>query len=159
VQFRVHIGTSLIAMGAMLSQNISGKSDQPIMYVSRLLNRAKQNYSTTQRDALVMVFSLHKFKHYLLGNKFVFYVDNMALVYLVNKPHVLGRIARWLLLFLEYDFIIVYKPNKTHVVANSLSRLPDSTKPTCVLDQTINASLIYIGPKWLNDVKEFLKIG
>jgi hypothetical protein len=37
-------------MGAMLSQNISGKSDQPIMYVSRLLNRAKQNYSTTQRN-------------------------------------------------------------------------------------------------------------
>jgi hypothetical protein len=131
-------------MGAMLSQNISGKSDQPIMYVSRLLNKAKQNYSTTQREALVMVFSLHKFKHYLLGNKFVFYVDNMALVYLVNKPHVLGRIARWLLLFLEYDFTIVYKPSKTHVVANSLSRLPDGTKPTCVLDQTINASLIYI---------------
>jgi hypothetical protein len=30
-----------------------------------------------------MVFALHKFKHYLLGNKFVFYVDHMALV---NKP-------------------------------------------------------------------------
>jgi hypothetical protein len=40
-----------------------------------------------------------------------------------------------------------------------LSRLPDGTKPTCVLDQTINASLIYIRLKWLNDVKEFLKIG
>ncbi len=35
-----------------------------------------------------MVVALHKFKHYLLGNKFVFYVDDMALVYLVNKPHV-----------------------------------------------------------------------
>jgi hypothetical protein len=33
-----------------------------------------------------MVFSLHNFKHYLLSNKFVFYVDHMALVYLVNKP-------------------------------------------------------------------------
>ncbi len=38
-----------------------------------------------------MVFALHKFRHYLLGNKFVFYVDHMALVYLVNKPHVLGK--------------------------------------------------------------------
>jgi hypothetical protein len=35
-----------------------------------------------------MVFALHKFEHYLLGNKFVFYVDHMALVYLVNKPQV-----------------------------------------------------------------------
>jgi hypothetical protein len=33
-----------------------------------------------------MVFALHKFKHYLLGNKFMFYVDHMALVYLLNKP-------------------------------------------------------------------------
>ncbi len=33
-----------------------------------------------------MVFDLHKIKHYLLGNKFVFYVDHMALVNLVNKP-------------------------------------------------------------------------
>jgi hypothetical protein len=47
-----------------------------------------------------MVFTLHKFRHYLLGNKFVFYVDHMALVYLVNKPQVLGIIARWLLFFL-----------------------------------------------------------
>jgi hypothetical protein len=32
-----------------------------------------------------MVFALHKFKHYLLGNKFVFYVNHMALVYLVSN--------------------------------------------------------------------------
>jgi len=43
-----------------------------------------------------MVFALQKFKHYLLGNKFVFYVDHMALVYLVNKPHVSRRVARYM---------------------------------------------------------------
>ncbi len=53
-----------------------------------------------------MEFALHKFRHYLLGNKFVFYVDHMALVYLVNKPQVSRKITRWLL-FLEYDFTIV----------------------------------------------------
>jgi hypothetical protein len=65
-----------------------------------------------------MVYVLHKFRHVLLGNKFVFYVDHMALVYLVNKPHVLGRRARWLLLFLEHEFKVVYKLGKTHVVAD-----------------------------------------
>ncbi len=96
-----------------------------------------------------MVFSLHKFRRYLLGNKFVFYVDNMALVYLVNKPHVLGIIARWLLLFLEYGFIVEYKPRKTHVVAYALLRFPDIIKPTNVPNQTTNASLFYTRPKWL----------
>jgi hypothetical protein len=76
----------------------------------------------------------------------------MALVYLVNKPQVLGRITRWLLLFLEYDFTIMYKPSKTHVVANALSRLLNIIEPTGVLDQTTNENLFYIVPKWLNDV-------
>jgi hypothetical protein len=31
-------------------------------------------------NGMAMVFSLHKFRHYLLGNKFVSYVDHMALV-------------------------------------------------------------------------------
>jgi hypothetical protein len=75
-----------------------------------------------------MVFILHKFRHYLLGNKFVFYVNHMALVYLVNKPHVSRIIVRWLLLFLKYDFIVVYKLSKTHVVAYALSRLPNTKK-------------------------------
>ncbi len=86
VEFHVHIDASLLVVGLMLSQNVIGKNDQPIVYVYRLLNKVEQKYSTTEREALVMVFPLHKFKHYLLGNKFVFYVDHMALVYLVNKP-------------------------------------------------------------------------
>ncbi len=47
----------------------------------------------------------------------------MALVYLINKPHVSGCIARWLLLFLEYEFTVVYKLGYTHVVVDVLSRL------------------------------------
>ncbi len=152
MEFHVHTNASLLAMGAMLSQNVTRKSDQPIMYAFRLLNKAKYNYNTTHIEALAMVFALHKFRHYLLGNKFVFYVDHMALVYLANKPQVSRRITTWLLLFLEYDFTIVYKPSKVHVIVDALSRLSDITKPT-------NPSLLYIEPKWLNDVKEFLKIG
>jgi len=60
-----------------------------------------------------------------------------------------------LLLFFEYDFTIMYKPGKTHVVWDALSRLPDDTEPIGVPDQTTNASLFYTWPKWLNDVKEF----
>jgi hypothetical protein len=81
----------------------------------------------------------------------------MAFVYLVNKPKVLGRIAKWLLLFLEYDFIVVYKPSKTFVVIDALSRLLDITKPTNVPNQTTYVSLFYTKLKWLKDVKEFLR--
>jgi hypothetical protein len=63
-----------------------------------------------------------------------------------------------LLLFLEYDFSIVYKLSNTHVVANALLRLPNIIEPRGLFDQTIDASLFYIEPEWLNDVKEFLRI-
>ncbi len=56
------------------------------MYASKLLNSSKRNYFTIEREALAMVYDLHKFIHYLLSNQFVFYVDHMVLVYLVNKP-------------------------------------------------------------------------
>jgi hypothetical protein len=51
----------------------------------------------------------------------------------------------------------VYKLGRIHVVANALSKLLNSTKPIGVLVQTMNASLFYTRPEWLNDVKEILK--
>jgi hypothetical protein len=81
----------------------------------------------------------------------------MALVYLVNKPQVSGRITIWLLLFLKYDFTVVYKLGRIHVVVDALSRLSNSAEPTSAPDQTTYVSLFFIGPEWLNDVKEFLK--
>jgi hypothetical protein len=76
-----------------------------------------------------MVCTLHKFKHYLLGNQFVFYIDHMTLMYLVNKPQVFGRIVRWLLLFLKYDFKIIYKLGRSHLMADVLNRLPNQASP------------------------------
>jgi hypothetical protein len=52
----------------------------------------------------------------------------MALVYLVNKPRVFGRIVKWLLLFLEYDLKIVYKLGRSHLMANALNRLLNQAK-------------------------------
>jgi len=72
-----------------------------------------------------MVHALHKFKHYLLGNIFTFYVDHMALVYLINKPQVSSRLTKWFLLFIKYDFKIVYKHGIFHIMVNALSRSPN----------------------------------
>jgi hypothetical protein len=91
-----------------------------------------------------MVFGLFKFRHYLLGNKFVFYISHMPLVYLVNNPHVSSHIVKWLLLFLEYDFIVLYKLGCTHVVADELSILPNITKLASVLNQITYANLFHL---------------
>jgi hypothetical protein len=55
------------------------------MYSSKLLNSTERNYTTIEREALAMVYALHKFRHYLLGNIFTFFLDHMALVYLLTS--------------------------------------------------------------------------
>ncbi len=114
-----------------------------------LLNIIEQNYSTIEREALAMVFALHKFRHYLLGNKFVFYVDHMALAYIINKPQVSRRITRWLLLFLKYDFIILY----INSVSLSVSPSIEVLKPISLL---IKLSPRIQGPKNYFQDLEFL---
>ncbi len=69
----------------MLRTQLVSLTNWLYMYASKLLNSVKKNYTTIEREALTMVYALHKFKHYLLDNLFVFYVDPMALVYLINK--------------------------------------------------------------------------
>ena len=159
LEFHIHTDASDIAVGAMLAQNPTGKIDQPIVYASRLLSRAEKNYTTTEREALAMVYAINKFRHYLLGNRFVFYVDHMALIYLVNKTQVSGRIARWLLLFLEFDFTVVYKPGKTHGIADALSRNTVAEPATGITDTTSDAQLFSILPEWLTTVHDYLKTG
>jgi len=59
----------------------------------------------------------------------------MDLVYLVNKLQVFGKIVKWLLEFLEYDFQIVYKPSRSHLIADALNRLPNQIELVGVHDQ------------------------
>jgi hypothetical protein len=85
----------------------------------------------------------------MLRNMFTFYMDHMALMYLVNKSHVSSRLVRWLLLFQEYDFKIVYKPSRSHLMVDTLSRLPHQTEPVGVPDQTCDAHMFTLQHQWL----------
>jgi len=76
------------------------------------MSAAEKNYTTTEREALAVVYACKKFRHYLLGYKTIFYMDHDSLKYLVNKPDLSGRIARWILLLQEFNYEVVVKPEK-----------------------------------------------
>lgn len=83
----------------------------------------------------------------------------MGLVHLVNKPYVFRRIAQWLLLFLKYDFIFVYKSGKSHMVANRLTWLARFEPPIGVLDQSREANPSLIQISWGTNLWLYLMIG
>ncbi len=109
----------------MLAHNQIKRFDQLIVYSSQIINHVELNYMTMEHEALTMVYALHKVRHYLLGNLFVFLVDHTIVIYLVNKPQVSRCITQWLFLCLEYDLKVIYKPTKSHNVVDALSIFPN----------------------------------
>lgn len=92
--FHVHIDASRIALGAVLVQPGEGKMDHPVYYASKTLSTVERNYTTIKREAFSMVYSIQKFRHYLLGAPFKLFIDHSTLKYLINKPVLEGRICR-----------------------------------------------------------------
>ena len=93
--FHVFYDASSVAICSALCQATrENEKDQPIAYVSRRLTPAERYYSTTEKECLAMVFSVKKFCHYLMCNLVVFFVDHMAIKFLVNKAELSGRLAR-----------------------------------------------------------------
>ena len=96
--------------------------------------------------------------HYLLANKFVFFVDHQALLYLVNKPCSTGRIVRWFVILLEFEFTVAVKKGSTHTRADHVSRLTIGEAATGVPDDLPDAPLFQLemAPKWSESVVLFL---
>jgi hypothetical protein len=91
-----------------------------------------------------MINVVKKFRHYLLGNNFIFFVDHQVLLYLVNKPIVTGRIARWLLLLQEFDIKVIFKPSCVHFLHDQLSKINHGESVIGVEDQLFDAQLFGI---------------
>ena len=85
------------------------------------MSPAERNYTTTEREALAVVYACKKFRHYLLGYRIIFHTDHDSLKYLVNKPDLSGWIARWILLQ-EFNYEVVVKSGKSNSNADYLSR-------------------------------------
>jgi hypothetical protein len=87
LEYHVHINAINLVVGAMLIQNLTKKCDQPIACASHLFNNIiEKNCIVAKKEALTMVYALHKFHHYLSGDKFVFYVNHMTFLHLIKKP-------------------------------------------------------------------------
>ena len=96
-----------------------------IYYASKTLDPAHMNYSTTEKEMLVVVFPLEKFRSYLLGTKVVVYSDHAALRHLMNKKDAKSRLIRWALLLQEFNIEVKDKKGAENLVVDHLSRLPN----------------------------------
>jgi hypothetical protein len=57
----MHIDVSNFALTIMLGQILNNMIDHPIYYASRLMSSIKKNYTTTEKEALTMIYAIKKF--------------------------------------------------------------------------------------------------
>nr|GEV42371.1 reverse transcriptase domain-containing protein [Tanacetum cinerariifolium] len=81
------------AVGAVLGQRIE-KHFKPIHYASKTMTQAESNYTTTEKEMLVVVYAFEKIRSYLIMNKSIVYTDHSALKYLFSKKDVKARLLR-----------------------------------------------------------------
>ena len=103
--FEVMCDASDYAVGIILGQKVD-KDPHVIYYLSRTLNDAQLNYSTTEKELLAVIFALEKFRQYLVGAKVVVYSDHAALQYLLKNKDAKPRLIRWVLLLQEFNLEI-----------------------------------------------------
>ncbi|GFW59129.1 retrovirus-related Pol polyprotein from transposon 17.6 [Trichonephila clavipes] len=117
----IRTDASKYALGAVLLQR-EGSDEHPIEYASRLLTPAERNYSTTEREALAVVWALKKFRGYIEETEITVASDHQPLKWLLNLKSPTGRLARWALEIQSYNLKVHYIPGKANVVADMLSR-------------------------------------
>jgi hypothetical protein len=105
-------------VGAVLQQE-----GHPIAYFSKKLVPRNQKKSAYFREMLAISEAIAKFRHYLLGHKFIIKTDQKSLKNLMDQTLQTPEQQQWLHKFLGYDFTIEYKPGKENVVADALSRM------------------------------------
>ena len=95
-----------------------------------------RDYSSAKIELLALKWSVcEKFKDYLLGSKFTVFTDNNPLVYVKTSKLGAAQI-RWLSELALYDFNIMYHTGHSNLIADALSRRPESEGD--VRDQVCN---------------------
>ena len=122
-RFYLRTDASNYALGAVLMQG-EHQDERPIEYASRLLLPAERNYSTTEREALAVVWAVQKFRGYIEDAEISILTDHQPLRWLFTLKSPTGRLARWSLLLQSYNLTFGYTPGKQNVVADTLSRPP-----------------------------------
>ncbi|MFS7913713.1 putative nucleotidyltransferase, Ribonuclease H [Helianthus anomalus] len=122
--FELMCDASDYAVGAVLGQRRE-KHFHPIYYASKTLNDAQENYTTTEKELLAVVFAFDKFRSYLVLSKTVMFTDHSALRHLFQKKDAKPRLIRWILLLSEFDIELKDKKGAENVAADHLSRLED----------------------------------
>lgn len=116
--FVVETDVSGVGIGAVLMQE-----GHPVAFYSSKLSDRMQNGSTYAKELYAITQAVSKWRHYLLGNKFVVKTDHHSLKNLLSQVIQTPEQQKFLYKLLGFNYSVEYKPGKENVAADGLSRM------------------------------------
>ncbi|MHC6131760.1 Ty3/Gypsy family RNase HI domain-containing protein, partial [Serratia marcescens] len=113
------------SLGALLAQNNEEGKENALYYLSRRLQGAEFKYSIIEKYCLSLIFAVQKLRHYLLAHEVTLISRVDPLKYILQKPILAGRLARWAVILLEFTITFVHqKAIKGQALADFLAAHP-----------------------------------
>ncbi|KAF0038912.1 hypothetical protein F2P81_009396 [Scophthalmus maximus] len=125
---KMRTNASDLCVGAALLQGKPNRL-QPVLYISRKLNKHEFRYSVVEKECLAFKWALDSLRYYLLGRKFILETDHRVLSWLQNMRDTNSRITQWFLAMQPFDFDFLYRKGNDNCTADYLSRKPQLSSP------------------------------
>ena len=134
IPFQVECDASNDAISGILSQG-----GRPVAFMSKTLHGSEKGYHIIEKEALAIVESVRRWNHYLSRSKFKLITDARSLSFIYNNRRRTkvknAKINDWRMELSEFSFDIEYRPGKTNVAADTLSRVNCAAMQTSTLQE------------------------
>ncbi|RDX85814.1 Retrovirus-related Pol polyprotein from transposon 17.6, partial [Mucuna pruriens] len=114
------------SMGCVLGQqDETGRKEQAIYYLSKKFTECEQRYSALERTCCALVWATKRLRQYMLAHTTWLIAKTDPIKYILEKPALTGRIARWQMTLAEFDITFATrKAVKGRAVADHLAYHP-----------------------------------
>lgn len=100
------------------------QDNHPIAFLSQTLSTRNSALSTYEKECLVIILAVEKWRPYLQAKPFIIRTDHKSLLNLTDQ-RIHTKIQRKALLkLMDLDFSIIYKKANPNLAADALSRQP-----------------------------------
>ena len=121
----LYLSVSDMALRCMLAQLDDSGKKRAIYYLSKRMLEYECRYIMIEHLCLALVWATRRLIHYVTEYSILLVSRLDPLRYLFDRPVLIGRLMRWLVLLTKFDIqYVTHKSVKRSIVADRLASLP-----------------------------------
>ncbi|KAL2247804.1 UNVERIFIED_CONTAM: Retrovirus-related Pol polyprotein from transposon [Sesamum indicum] len=139
----LYLGVSENAVSSVLVRE-EASNQNPVYYVSKMLQGAESRYSEMEKLALALVVTARKLRPYFQLHKVVV-LTNHPLKHVMSRPEASGRLIKWAVELGQHD--IEYQPRtaqKAQVLADFVTELIGNQKRPGTVEQPYSKWMLHV---------------